>query len=183
MRQEEVDYFGNRHMTDADNENRNNVQAAFTESVIADESPMLQSTGVLTTVELLNRLTERGVKNADIARALNVAPSRITEMRKGERAIKLDEAAKLVAEFSLESPQAQRVPPLPAPVARLIVRYIVEELQCQVPEQHLIDIAEDIRAFAEFVADPQARGSIELAETFFQAMRLRRSKVETEAPL
>jgi hypothetical protein len=163
-----------------DTENRKGSQAPISDYVISGSYRFGQTAVVLTTVELLSRLEEKGVKNADIARALNVTPSRITEMKKGERAIKLDEAAKLVARFDLESPPAQRVAPIPAPVSRLIVRYVAEELGCRAEENHLQDIAEDVRAFAEFVADPSARGSIEMAEMFFQAMRLRRSTVEAE---
>jgi hypothetical protein len=95
-------------------------------------------------------------------------------MKKGERAIKLDEAAKLVSQFQLESAPALRAPPLPAPVSRLLVRYIVNELNCQAPEDRLEDIAEDVRAFAEYVTDPKVRGSISLQEAFFDVMRLRR---------
>jgi hypothetical protein len=164
-------------MPEVDTEYRKGMQAIVTECVISRIYGLRQGFGVLTTVELLARLEDKGVKNADIARALNVTPSRITEMKKGERAIKLDEAAKLVSQFDLESPPSQRVSPLPAPVSRLIVRYIAEELECRVTEDRLQDISEDVRAFAEFVSDPTARGSIEMAEMFFQAMRLRRSKV------
>lgn len=157
-------------------ENRKAAQEPFTECVIYDSEPLVHATGVLTTTELLTRLEAKGVKNADIARALKVAPSRVTEIKKGERTIKLDEAAKLVFEFDLESPPVPKVSPLPPAVSRLIVRYIAEELECPVGEDRLQEIAEDVRAFAEFVADPTTRGSIEAAELFFQAMRLRRPK-------
>lgn len=163
-------------MPQGHNENRNTPQQLFTDCVIPQFYGVRQTGGVLTTVELLSRLEEKGVVRADIARTLNVAPSRVTEMFKGERAIKLDEAAKLVSEFDLESEPSQRVSPLPAPVARLMVRYIAVELECQAEENQVQDIAEDIRAFAEFVTDPAARGSIEMAEAFFHAMRLRRPK-------
>jgi hypothetical protein len=136
---------------------------------------------VLTTVELLEQLNEKGVKNADIARALDVAPSRVTELKKGERALKLDEAAKLVEQFSLELPPgSQRVSPLPAPISRLIVRYIAAELACPVEEPRLLEIAEDVRAFAEYVTDPKVRGSIDLQAAFFDVMRLRRTPSEED---
>lgn len=157
-------------------EKRKGVQETIAECVISGHNALRQMSGVLTTVELIERLEAKGVKNADIARTLHVSPSRVTEMKKGERTIKLDEAVKLVSEFGLESPPAQRVPPLPAPVARLLVRYIAEELASPVEEGRLQEISEDVRAFAEFVTDPAIRGSIEMAETFFQAMRLRRPK-------
>jgi hypothetical protein len=161
-------------ITKGSNENRNTCKGRIPNYVISDCYGMRQNDGVLTTVELLDRLESKGVKNADIARALRVAPSRVTEMKKGERAIKLDEAAKLVSQFQLESAPVLRAPPLPAPVSRLLVRYIVNELNCQAPESRLEDIAEDVRAFAEYVTDPKVRGSISLQEAFFDVMRLRR---------
>jgi hypothetical protein len=161
-------------MPNGHNENRKGSQVLFTDCVISDVYGFGQTGGVLTTVELLSRLEEKGVVRADIARALNVAPSRVTEMFKGERAIKLDEAAKLVSQFDLESPPSRRVSPLPDPVARLIVRYIAEELECPAEDPRLQDIAEDVRAFAEYVTDPKVRGSIDLQAAYFEVMRLRR---------
>jgi transcriptional regulator with XRE-family HTH domain len=145
---------------------------------------MVQRTFMLTTRELLDRLEQRGIKNHQVAKALGVSPSRVTEMRKGERAIKLDEAAKLVSDFGLEEPPAQaKVSPLPAPIARLIVTYVAGEIERAEGESaDLEDIAQDVRAFAEFVADPAVRESIDAAETFFQAMRLRRPRPEPTAP-
>jgi hypothetical protein len=164
-------------------ENRNSMQAAIAKGVIAPWWPLSQSGGVLTTAELLARLTERGIRNSDIARALGVHPSRVTEMFKGARGIKLDEAAKLVSEFALESPPSQRVSPLPAPVAALIVQHVALQLGHPLEEgsSQLQALSEDIRAFAEFVTDPKVRESIDLAMAFFQAMRLRRPLSEEEA--
>lgn len=143
----------------------------------------MHSLGMLTAAELLARLNERGVKNADIARALKVTPSRITEMKKGERRLLLDEAVKLVEVFELESPQGHPASPLPAPIARLVVQYVSHELGANLEgnQDQLEELAQDIRAFAEFVADPSVRESVEAAEAFFQAMRLRRPKPAKEA--
>jgi hypothetical protein len=163
-------------ITESCNGNRKAPQALIPKCVIYGSTVLSQSRGMLTTVELLDRLERAGVKNVEIARTLNVAASRVTEMKKGERVIKLDEAAKLVSKFQLESPPAPtRVPPLPPAVSRLLVRYVAEELGCPAPEAQLLEIAEDVRAFAEYVSDPTIRGSLEMAETFFLAMKLRRS--------
>ena len=161
---------------------RNTVQEPLSAFVIYGADALRHPSIVLTTVELLDRLTARGVKKADIARCLNVHPSRVTEMWKGERTIKLDEAAKLVAQFDLESLPAQRVSPLPASIARLIVQYVSHELGARHDPAQLEELSQDIRAFAEFVADPSVRGSVESAEAFFQAMRLRRPRSEEADP-
>lgn len=163
------------------NENRKHPQGVITDCVISDRYGIRQTVRVLTTVELLDRLEKAGIKNAAIARALNVAPSRVTELKKGERAIKLDEAAKLVAQFQLESPQApQKVAPLSAPVCRLIVRWVAERLDCEAGEDRLQAIAEDVRAFAEYVADPRVRGSIDLQAAYFDVVRLRQTATSEE---
>ena len=168
-----------KHNTDF----RNVCNSELAVCVIYPESCMGQRSRVLTTRELLERLEQRGIKNHQVAKALGVSPSRVTEMRKGERAIKLDEAAKLVAEFQLEEQQTQRVSPLPAPTARLVVAYVAAELGLEaVNPLQVQEIAEDVRAFAEFVSDPAVRESLSAAETFFQAMRLRRPRLEPAAP-
>jgi hypothetical protein len=135
-----------------------------------------QPVGVLTTKELLARLRDKGVRNADIARALDVTPSRVTEMYGGTRALKLDEAVRLTEAFDLEPEPSQKVAPLPGPVAQLIVQHIARELgQPLAPDaQQVRELAEDLRAFSEFVTDPKVRESIDLATAFFQALRLRR---------
>jgi hypothetical protein len=132
----------------------------------------VQPASVLDTDELLGRLEARGVRNVDIARVLGLPDSRVPEIKTKRRALKLDEGAKLVRAFGLEPDQAPN--PLPASIVRLLVRYIAEELRAETDEAHLADLAEDVRAFAEFVAEPKVRSSIEAAEAFFQAMRLRR---------
>lgn len=156
--------------------NRNVCNSEMPDCVIAPPLWFSHPRVVLTTAELIARLEERGIRNAEIARTLGVSPSRVTEMKKGERAIKLDEAAKLAAEFDLESLPSQRVPPLPGRISRLIVLYIAAELGHDAEEnrEQIEELSEDVRAFAEFVADPRVRESAEAAEAFFQAMRLRR---------
>ena len=165
-------------------DNRNNCKHPFTECVIYPDACDGQRGVVLTTVELLARLKERGVRNHEIAKTLDVSPSRVTEMRNGDRLIKLDEAAKLVAEFQLdEALPSPRVSPLPAPIARLVVAYVAAELGLERANPlQVAEIAEDVRAFAEFVSDPAVRESIDAAETFFQAMRLRRPRPEKADP-
>jgi hypothetical protein len=127
---------------------------------------------MLDTDELLGRLESRGVRNIDIARALGLPDSRVPEIRRKERALKLDEAVKLVRAFGLES---DRTPdPPPTPILRLAVRYVAGELGVHPSEEQVEELAQDVRAFAEFVADPKVRRSVDAAEGFFRAMRLRR---------
>lgn len=157
-------------------ENRKLCNSSVPLSVIYQPERFTHLEKVLTTKELLARLRDKGIKNADVARALNVAPSRVTEMYDGTRALKLDEAVKLAAEFDLEQGPSRQVGPLPAPIAQLIVQHIAQEIgqPLQQDDPQLPELAEDLRAFAVFVNDPKVRESIDLAMTFFQALRLRR---------
>jgi transcriptional regulator with XRE-family HTH domain len=157
-------------------ENRNAASGYVPISVIYPPERLPQGSVVLTTKELLARLREKGIKNADIARALGLTPSRVTEMYDGTRALKLDEAVKLAEAFELEPEQAPPVPPLPGPVSQLIVQHIARELGRPLKQDapQLQELAEDLRAFSVFVTDPTVRESIDLAMTFFQALRLRR---------
>jgi transcriptional regulator with XRE-family HTH domain len=162
-------------MTDTYNGNRKDATPDLTASVIYPPVSVGQGGNMITTVELLAQLKAKNISNADVARTLGLAPSRITEMRKGERALKLEEAVKLVAVYGLsEQAPSQRVSPLPAPISRLVVRYLAAELGASPTEEQVAELAEDVRAFAEFVADPQVRESLDSAEAFFRAMRLRR---------
>lgn len=166
------------------NENRDVCKTRFANSVIYGFGGLRQPKIVLTTGDLLTRLDEIGAKNADIARVLNVSPSRVTEIKKGDRRIQLDEAAKLVAAFGLESPPSPAtVVPLSDRVTRLLVEYVALELGCD-PEGsrgRIAELTKDVRAFAALVSDPKVRESEDAAEMFFQALRLRRLASEEEA--
>ena len=57
-----------------------------------------------------------------------------------------------------------------------------EEEEAEALAAELEELAEDVRAFGELLRDPKYRDSPELAEAFFQAMRVRRPKPETADP-
>lgn len=154
-------------------------QAAITNCGVALTDCVGQLIRVLDTDELLARLDARGIRNIDIAKALGLPDSRVPEIKQRKRALKLDEGVKLIRTFGLE--QDPPVPPLDGPVLRLAVRYIAEELGASVENGQLQELIEDVRAFSSFVADPSIRRSVEAAEGFFQALRLRRPESEREA--
>lgn len=140
---------------------------------------MLHPRRVLDTDELLARLDARGVRNIQIAKALGLPDSRVPEIKQKTRALKLDEAVKLVRAFGLE--QDFQASPLPSSITRLVVRYVALELGVEPTNQQLADLARDVQAFGEFVADPKVRSSVEAAEGFFRALQLRRPTPEAEA--
>lgn len=135
----------------------------------------IHSARVLNSTQLLARLSDLGIKNVEIARVLKIPESRVSEMRAGNRRIKLDEAVKLVEAFNLEEvARANPVTPLTTPIARLLVLHVAGSLRQDLPEETIADLAGDLRAFAQFVADPQVRDSVQAADGFLQALRIRR---------
>jgi predicted XRE-type DNA-binding protein len=132
--------------------------------------------------QLQARIESGEITQGDVARVLGVSNSRMTELFKhGTYQLRLDQAVKLSEAFGLEQAPVQAVTPLPAAIARLIVLYVAEELGFPIDEhpQTVAALAEDVRAFAELVADPKYRESLDAAEHFFRAMRVRR-RVQTE---
>lgn len=160
-------------------ENRNSCNSAVADCVIYPCTALRHPIWVLNTADLLALLEERKVSRADIARAIKVTPSRVTEMYKGERAIKLDEAAKLVETFGLE--QVPEADPLPLSIYRLAVRHIALRLKAPLSEPLLEDLAEDLLAFGRFAASPSVRQSVEAAEGFFRALQYRHREPEEGA--
>jgi antitoxin component HigA of HigAB toxin-antitoxin module len=151
-----------------------------TKQDIAAAYESAHSDAMLGTEDLLSRLDALGIKNVQIAKALGLPESRASDIRARRRALKLDEAVKLVRAFQLE--EAREVPPVPLPIMRLVARHIAERLQARASEAILEDVAQDLRAFGVFLADRRVRSSLEAAEGFFQALRYRRPGVEEEAP-
>lgn len=89
---------------------------------------------MLDKAELLAEVERRAGSRAAIARTLNLAPARITEMYKGERNLSYDEAVKLIRTYQLEQPDAESHAIVSvyavfgsADEARRIARLLVEE--------------------------------------------------------
>lgn len=152
----------------------------FTNCVVAASYDSRHLLGVIDTDELLLRLTERKIRNADIARALGLPDSRIPEIRTKRRALKLDEAVKLVRAFQLD--EAPEATPLPPSVIRLLIRYLADALGSDPTEDQIAELTEDVRAFSSLVSDQKIRQSPDAAEGFFRALRLRRPTPSEEVP-
>ena len=161
---------------------RNHIAIGNTKRGVAFDGTKLQFASVLNSTQLLARLSEADIKNVEIARALGIPESRVSEMRSGKRRIKLDEAVKLVDTFDLEDEaRANQITPLTTPIARLLVLHVAQSLRTELPEETVADLAADLRAFALFASDPQVRDSLQAADGFLQALRIRR-KVPKASP-
>jgi hypothetical protein len=88
---------------------------------------------------------------------LKLPQPRITELYKGERRLKLDEAQALVSHYRL-----QEVGGLAEPVARLAVLHVAESLGARIPadDPRLEEIALDLKELSEFAARPEVRQEV-----------------------
>lgn len=131
---------------------------------IETNGALTNTADVLTTRAILDLLSERGIKRARIAEALDLPASRITEMYKGDRRLYHDEAVKLVSEFNLDD----RREPLAEPTARLLAIYAIQQLgQTPDPESpQVLELAQDFRAFARFAANPEYAANQPALEAF-----------------
>jgi hypothetical protein len=105
-------------MTTSVTENRNCPQATFPQSVIYLTDVNGHSNWVMGKGALLALMRERDIRNKDIAAALKLSPSRITELYNGGRDLSLDEAVTLVERFGLDQPPSPQQAPAP-PVSAL----------------------------------------------------------------
>lgn len=133
-----------------------------------------QNAPMLSADELLTLLRERGVKNAQIERVLKLPSSRVSELFKGERQLKLHEYKKLVEEFKVE----ETAPPLSEPIARLMVLYAAERLGTEMlPEDPQVgELAQEFAALSRFAADPDVRPSLDAFQAFLHGLRLGRDR-------
>ncbi len=124
---------------------------------------------MLSAKELLGILRKRGIKNAAVGRVLKLPSSRVAELFGGKRRLQLDEANTLIAAFGIED----EVSPLNGPSARLLVLHAAERLGADVsPEDPEVEeLAQDFRAFSEFVASRKVRENVEAFEAFLQGLR------------
>ena len=161
-------------------ENATTRKGFIANCVIDRQRDSIHPLRVLDSKQLLDRLHAQGVKNADIARTLKIDPARVTEMKKGQRRLLLDEAVKLVGAFGLE-PDGPAGPLHPA-IPRLIARHIARSLGLdkEADDPRMLELVADLQAFSRFVADPQVRESLDAAENFFRAMDARRPPSETK---
>lgn len=155
------------------------LQEQNTQSVVAPDLFPVHAGRVITRDQLLERLNAkvRGgeVRNVDIAHALGLPSSRIPALLRGDRRIYLDEATRLIEAFALEPGQA----PIPHQLLRLLARHLAARVD--IPESEIEELAKDLRAFFAFASNPEVRKTVELAEGFFAALRLRRPEAEEEA--
>lgn len=168
-------------------ENRKDAQATFPNRDIYRAAVVQQITTMISTGEILaelqKKLDAKEITKTQIAKVAGIGNNRVSELfgsGTGRRLLH-DEAVKLVDGFGLERPPVQEVPPVSPRILRLVVQYVAAELGVPPEErqEQLAELAEDVRAFGELLRDPKYRDSPEMAEMFFQAIRLRRPAPET----
>lgn len=106
-------------------------------------------------LEILDMLKDR--PRSELARVLKLPAPRVTELYKGERRLKLDEAQALVSHYRL-----QEVGGLSEPVARLAVHHVADSLGAALPadDPRLEEIALDLQELSAFAARPEVRQEV-----------------------
>lgn len=162
----------------------------LTDCVVERSYDSRQVCGVLDKKELLAALEAKGVRNAEMERALGLPSSRVTEIRwatpgrepppgKKPRELTYDEGVKLARAFGLEQAPAEH--PLPEPMLQLAVRWIAGKLSSDPTDEQVEAAAKVLRAFARQAADPKILQTLDAAEGFFRAMDLRFPELEEAA--
>ncbi|CDO35022.1 S24 family peptidase [Novosphingobium sp. KN65.2] len=107
------------------------MASSITKSVIDPCQRLPHQADVLTKSELLKRVDEAAKSRAEIARVLNVAPARITEMFKGDRDLSFDEARKLIDHFQIADGETSLITPTPPSLEDLAAEHgiaLIEEV-------------------------------------------------------
>ena len=162
----------------------------FTNSVVAGRVESVHALRVFTKAELLRALDAKVEDDETnftrIGEAIGLPGSRVSEIFRAirdtdrkPRELTYDEGVRLIHAFELEpGPQAS---PLPPSILRLAVRHVARKLSAPAQDALIAELAEDLRAFSEYVSDPKVRQSVEAAEGFFQALQRRRPTPVEEA--
>lgn len=153
---------------------------------------------VLTTLEIIERLEAKGVTNAEIARLLKIAPSRVKGIKdlargnvqvnhtgkpRGEsRNLRHEEAVKLVHHYGIED--VPRLPPSPLTIraARVFVGWLARQMGAELSDELLATLAGDLAGYVAFAALPEHRDAIRDLENNLQAAELRRLAQEEDPP-
>lgn len=139
----------------------------------------LNGMGELSAADIIARLNtlkkEERVRPVDIARTLGIPDSRIPAIlndAKGKN-LKYDVGRKLIKEYKLE--ETSEIPPLSHAVVSVLADHVLRKLGLSLApdDPKLRELVMDFEVFARFVADPEVRSSVEAAEGFLRALRLR----------
>lgn len=151
---------------------RNTLASPITASVIDRFGAYLHASNMLSARELLDALDAKSVSRADIARALGIAPPRVTELYKGERQLKLDEAKRLVEAFNLDG-DASLSPVLSEQVSRLLVLHVASHLAMPIDpaDERVEGLALDLQALSQFARDHRSELSTDAASGFLRGRK------------
>ena len=137
---------------------------------------------VLSAQDILDRLKAAGITHERIARVLGVSTPNATRLYNPDpktgkcRKLGYDEGVSLVVEFGLEDSHDETpIEPMAVPVARLAVQYVAQQLGAKIDpdDERVEDLAQDIRAYSEFVAAAQIGDNQERAQGWLDGRRSR----------
>lgn len=87
---------------------RNDLSSDITQIVIDGRSPAAHPCAMFSKSELLAKVEAAAASRAEIARVLNLAPARVTELYKDGRDLSFEEGRKLIRHYNLEAEAAER---------------------------------------------------------------------------
>jgi transcriptional regulator with XRE-family HTH domain len=131
--------------------------------------------------EILTELLARGITQVQIAEALGIARPNANKLfnpaaKTGKkRVLSYDEGVTLIEKFELDRPDDAPVEPMAVPVARLAVQYVAQQLGVKIDpdDERVEDLAQDIRAYSEFVAAAQIGENPDRAQGWLDGRRSR----------
>jgi DNA-binding transcriptional regulator LsrR (DeoR family) len=136
---------------------------------------------VLRQSDILAELTARGINQGQIAEALGIARPNANKLfnpatKTGKtRTLTYDEGVTLIERFNLDQPDDVPVEPMAVPAARLAVQYVAQQLGVRIDpdDERVEDLAQDIRAYSEFVAAARIGENQDRAQGWLDGRRSR----------
>ena len=156
-------------------------QYGRTKYIVAPTRRWWQATRMLRQSDILAELIVRGITQGEIADALGIARPNANKLFKPAaktgktRTLTYDEGVMLIERFGLDRPEPAPVEPMAVPVARLAVQYVAQQLGVKIDpdDERVEDLAQDIRAYSEFVASAQVGENRDKAQGWLDGRRSR----------
>ena len=158
---------------------RSTDASAYSDMGLDDDPWACDMRPMLKAADILEILRTRKITQQQIADVLGITQPNANRLyaKVKPRGLYHDEALTLIERFELQEPP---VPPaasaaLNERVAELFVFHVADRLGLKLDRQdeRVPDIALDLKALAQLVADPQVSGSLEKIEGFLQGLAVR----------
>ena len=149
--------------------------------VVASHRSRWHARTMLRQADILTELAARGIKQGEIADALGITRPNANKLFKPAaktgktRSLTFDEGVTLIERFGLDKPDDSPVEAMGVRAARLVVQYVAQQLGVKIdPDDGRVeDLAQDIRAYSEFVATAHVGDNQDRAQGWLDGRRSR----------